>query len=382
MRFLFVKDNLAYPRSSGHDVHTYYLMRALAGQGHAVHLATLKDVQPDAVAGGGLASTHKLTGIGFETGELALSKMQEKFRSYWGIRPEIIREVGHLVKELNADAVSVVGLNVLPYLGAVKGAKRVWYAGDEWFWHHASQFQILKKSTWGEAKQAVLKGFYERAYAGIVDRVWMVSETDKQAWRWVTGHKGADVLPNGIDGEYYQPGTEPQVPGSCVFWGRLDFGPNIQALEWFCRKVWPLVRAGRPDATFSIFGFQPTEPVEKLVREIPGIALKADLPDIRAEVRAHEIVVLPFVSGGGIKNKLLEAAALGKAIVCTPRTTRGLEAGSSVLETATPRAMAGAILELGRDAGRRAQHGAAARKWVLEHHTWDACARTAVAGLT
>ena len=48
-----------------------------------------------------------------------------------------------------------------------------------------------------------------------------------------------------------------------------------------------------------------------------------DLPDLREEIAAHQVVVLPFVSGGGIKNKLLEAAAMGKAVVCTRAGLRG-----------------------------------------------------------
>ncbi len=381
MHFLFVKENLAFPRSSGHDVHSYYLMRALGQAGHKVSLATLKEIDSRAIEGCGLSSTHHLTGKGFEAGTLNLSKMQEKFRGYWGIRESIIREVGHLAKEIGADVVSVVGLNVLPYLGAVENAKRVWYAGDEWFWHHASQASFWKPSTWKEIKEGAIKGLYERAYAKMLDRVWMVSPADKKALRWVTGFRNTDVLPNGIDGDFFQPGTETPTPKSAVFWGRLDFGPNIQALEWFCRKVWPIVKSQQVDATFSIYGFQPTAPVERIAAEIPGITLKPDMPDIRAEIRRHEIVVLPFVSGGGIKNKLLEAAALGQAIVCTPRTVDGLTAGDCVIRESSPQGMAKQMIALWNDAPRRLQLGQKAREWVLRDHTWEACARTAIAGL-
>src|SRR5262245_27307865 len=97
MRFLFVKDNLAWPRSSGHDVHSYYLMRALADQGHDVSLATLALPSEDAVRGLKLASTFQLDSVesrndhGVEP--LVLSRFQEKFRSYWGIPESRIRAV-------------------------------------------------------------------------------------------------------------------------------------------------------------------------------------------------------------------------------------------------------------------------------------------------
>jgi glycosyltransferase involved in cell wall biosynthesis len=173
-----------------------------------------------------------------------------------------------------------------------------------------------------------------------------------------------------------------QQERSCTFWGRLDFGPTVLALEWFCHRAWPAVRKAAPDARFTIYGFRPTEAVQSLVGR-DGIELVADLPDLRDEVAGHAVVVLPFVSGGGIKNKLLEAAAMGKAIVCSARACGGLKLGSAPpLQIA---ASAGQwvrhLLALWAEPAARARLGTAARHWVMEQHTWEAAARTALAGL-
>jgi glycosyltransferase involved in cell wall biosynthesis len=165
-----------------------------------------------------------------------------------------------------------------------------------------------------------------------------------------------------------------------VFWGRLDFGPNIQALEWFCGKVWPIVRARVPDASFTIIGFQPTDTVRALA-SAPGITLTANLRDLRSSARAHAAAVLPLVSGAGIKNKLLEAAALGLPVVCTPLATGGLRGQPPLLAAAAPDAFAGHLVDLWRTPGRREELGAAMRSWVVTHHTWDATARDAMAAL-
>ena len=294
---------------------------------------------------------------GSDDEQLSLTKMQERFRNYWGIPVGRIVEVGRLASDLQADAVVVVGLNVLPYLGAVRNASRVWYAGDEWVWHHVSQFRLLGRRSWGEVKEALIKGMYERAYRSMLDRVWMVSEADRRAFQWVTGLKSVDVIPNGVDADYYSPLVETASPRTCIFWGRLDFGPNIQALQWFCRKVWPRIRRTSSDARFTICGFQPTEAVRSLARAEEGIMLLPDVPDIRRQVERHEVVVLPFVSGGGIKNKLLEAAAMHKSIICTPRTVKGLSAGNAVVQATSPRAWERALINLWESAER------AARTW-------------------
>jgi glycosyltransferase involved in cell wall biosynthesis len=383
MRLLFVKETLAWPRSSGHDVHSYHLMRALAGRGHGIALATLRPPSDEAVRGLPLERLECFAeGRPDDDPEVPrLPKLQERFRSYWGIDKARIRTVGRLAEAFRADAVITVGLNVLPYLGAVRAA-RVWYAADEWAWHHLSQLCLLRPSTWGNLRQALVKGLYERAYAPLLDRVWVVSEGDRRAMRWVAGVRSLDVMPNGVDGEHYAPRELPLLERTCTFWGRLDFGPNQQALEWFCGRVWPVVRRTVPDARFVVYGFSPTPSVRALTGR-DGVELVPDLPDLRDEVARHAAVVLPFVSGGGIKNKLLEAASMGKAIVCTPRACGGLhtDAAPPLLAARRPAQWADSLRRLWDDAALRRRLGAEARGWVLRWHTWEAAARTAEAGL-
>jgi polysaccharide biosynthesis protein PslH len=382
VRLLFVKDVLAWPRSSGHDVHCFYMMQALIALGHEVALLTAADPAPEALAGLPLVLRRTFSQAGDAPGpSLNLSRTQERFRAYWGIDPARVRAVARTAEECRADAVVVVGLNVLPYLGAVKGCLRIWYAADEWAWHHLSQVG-LRPSTWGELKQALVKGLYERAYRSLLHRVWVVTDQDRRAMRWVAGVRGLDVVPNGVDGDHYGPVEGVEAERTCTFWGRLDFGPNIQALEWFCRQVWPSIRATIPDARFTIYGFNPGDAVCAMVGR-DGIELVPDLPDLRDEIARQQVVVLPFVSGGGIKNKLLEAASMGKAIVCTPQACRGLQN-----ETEPPFVVASgrkqwtqALLSLWSDPERRRRLGTEARQWVLTHHSWESAARIAVAGL-
>jgi glycosyltransferase involved in cell wall biosynthesis len=387
MRILFIKEALAWPRTSGHDVHCYHMMRALRELGHEISLATLRRPDPEAVRGLDLGHADVLDGEAAAgangAAALPLSNLQERFRSYWGISPRHVRHVGRLALEQEADAVVVVGLSVLPYLGAVDGPLRVWYAADEWAWHHLSQVRLARPRTWGNVGQALVKGVYERAFRSRLDRVWVVSEADRRAMHWVAGVRDVDVLPNGVDADHYAPPAGGAEAGrSCVFWGRLDFGPNVQALEWFCGRVWPALRRKAPDARFTIYGFQPTDPVRALAGRA-GVELIPDLPDLRAEIARHPVVVLPFVSGGGIKNKLLEAAGMGKAIVCTPRACGGLR-GDGPPPLVTARTVAdwvGAVTRLWSDEGGRRRLGDQARRWVIEHHTWRAAAQTALRGL-
>jgi glycosyltransferase involved in cell wall biosynthesis len=390
MRLLFAKNSLVWPRSSGHDVHTFHMMKACAELGHEVSLATVVEPTAEAVAGLPLKAWFPLddpldNGTD-QTMVIRKTALQERFRSFYGVPESQLVALARAVHSCSAEAVIVAGLDALPYFSPLPSRTiRVWYAADEWIWHHVSQIRLGYGELRLNLRDAVVKGLYERAHRRLVDRVWVVSQTERRAMRWLAGMREADVLPNGVDGVYFQPDANVTVePRTAVFWGRLDFGPNIQALEWFGRRVWPLVRARVPDAQFTIIGFKPSDAVRRLASaDGNGISLKADLEDLRDTARRHAVAVLPFVSGGGIKNKLLEAAALGLPIVCTPTAMAGLRAvqRSHLVVTSTPEQMSRAMVDLWADADRRRRIGAATREWVLEHHTWTATAREAVTAL-
>lgn len=376
MHFLFVKDSLAWPRVSGHDVHSYHMLRALAELGHDISLTTRREPDEEALQGLQLTSQHLWEPVGSHAPRL--SGWQERFRSYWGVENEAIDAISEQAGELGVDAVVAVGLEVLPLLAGVSGATRIWYAADEWVWHHLSVMKLRQPSTWGHFRSAAIKGLYEYTFRNVVDRAWVVSAADRRAMRWIAGIKHVDVVPNGVDPDHFAPRDCAELPHSCVFWGRLDFEPNIQALEWFCQTAWPRVVARVPDARFHILGFAPVPEVRRLA-DVQGVSLHDNLPDLRAEIARCQVVVLPMQSGGGIKNKLLEAAAMARPVLCSQRACNGLNLGSaSALQTArSSQQWVDELIALWQSSDRRRQLGDAARRWVIEAHSWHTTAEIA-----
>jgi len=238
--------------------------------------------------------------------------------------------------------------------------------------------RIADRTSWHHMRSAVIMGAYERAYAPLVDRVWVVSDTDQRAAKWLAGMPAADLLPNGVDMAFFHPITVPEIPHSAVFWGRLDFEPNIDALVWFCRDVWPDLVRRVPAAKFTIMGYQPTSDVERLA-SLPGVTLRPNVPDLRSAVCEHALVVLPMVSGGGIKNKLLEGAAMGRPIVCTPRASLDLRPPGKLplAVVKSPSEWVERVIALWGDPAARAELGQRARTWVAEYHSWAIPARGA-----
>lgn len=380
-RFLFTKTTLAYPRAAGHDIRAYNLMRALGQLGHAVALATVNPPSPQAVADLRLESQAILSRAPVRaSATVTRTWLQRRYASYFGVEPSDAEAVASLADAFGADVVVGVGADILPYLTGSHRAKRVWYAGDEWVSHYLSLFRPLRRDTYVNLRDAAIWGVYQRAHVALLDRIWVVSTRESAAMKTWAGAANVSAIPNGVDTHYYAVTDGPERPNTAIFWGRLDFGPNIQALDWFCRQVWPKLRERHTDATFNIVGFAPCEAVHAL-SSIPGITISPDVPDIRAAVSASAVVVLPFHSGGGIKNKLLEAASMRKAIVCTRLACGGLRGTPPVTLAETSDEWVEAIAHLWSSAPKRRALAESARTWVATEHSWQRTALDAVASL-
>ena len=105
-----------------------------------------------------------------------------------------------------------------------------------------------------------------------------------------------------------------------------------------------------------------------------------NVADLRATVCQHALVALPMINGGGIKNKLLEGAAMGRPIVCTPRAAMDLRSSGQLpfLLVREPREWVTGLLSLWNDQARRDELGRQAREWVREYYSWAAPARNAL----
>ena len=378
MRYIFFKHQLNWPRQAGHDIRSAEMMRAIAAKGNRVMFLSRVPAVAAALDGLGLDAAETLV-PSEEDRTFQPTGLQRRFFSYWGVDPAYASAVARACVRYEADVLVSMGLDALPYLVGPHSATRVWYAADEWVVHHLSQLRLFDRSTWENLRQATVKGIYERTFARDVDRMWVVTERDAWAGRWIGGFLNVDVIANGVDTQRYSARPVEEQPNSVVFWGRLDFGPNIQALQWFLRHVWPAVRAKRPTATFQVIGFKPTAEVQALCTS-DGITLLSDLADLRDEVCRHMIAIAPMVSGLGIKNKLLEAAAMARPIVCTQLATLGMRMPPVPPMVIADRAAdwIDALLSLWSDDSRRAALGEAARSWVITHHSWATAADLAM----
>ncbi len=143
------------------------------------------------------------------------------------------------------------------------------------------------------------------------------------------GYRGrAVVAPVGLDIRDYHPDicSFRKKPLSVQFIGSLDWLPNREGLDWFLAYVWPLVMQRHPQARFHIAGRNMPRRIRMLHQE--GVVVHGEVPSATDFINAHSIMVVPLFSGSGMRVKILEGMALGKAIVTTSLGLEGIDARS------------------------------------------------------
>ena len=297
-----------------------------------------------------------------------------------------------LLKRERFDVVQVEGIEMGPYLEQVVGSGPLVVFDD-----HNAEYVLQKRAfetdardvrRWIGALYSLVQwrklSRYEAALCRLADRVVAVSEVDAEALRALVPGLRVDVVPNGVDTEFYKPqgaGDKGQVedralplapcPLSLVFTGKMDFRPNVDAVIWFCEEVLPLVRREVPGVRFYIVGRSPHRRVLRLAKD-PAVTVTGYVDDVRPYIAAASVYVVPLRVGGGTRLKVLEALACGKAIVSTSLGCEGLglTPGQELLVADTPEEFARRVVELLRNPERREELGRAARRFAEERYDW------------
>lgn len=214
----------------------------------------------------------------------------------------------------------------------------------------------------------------EIALCKRADLVLTTSPQDKQTLRGALPSTSVEVVPNGVDISFFQY-TAPD-PASCqlIFTGAMNYYPNIDAVVAFAKNCWPLIQEQVPNATWVIAGREPPPEVQSLAA-LPGVTVTGGVPDVRPYLASSAVALAPLQVGSGTRLKILEAFAMGKAVVSTQVGCEGLaaEAGKHLIVADRPQEFAEAVIQLLKDSELRSRLGCAGRALVEEQYSWEGC---------
>ncbi len=232
--------------------------------------------------------------------------------------------------------------------------------------------QLLQfDDRWELRRELDLWRKFETGAWQTVDRVVTMSEKDRR----IVTHTPAIALPNGVDLDRFHPTALPPDPRRILFIGSFAHRPNVMAMEFFLREVWPLLRG----ATLHIIaGARHEQYKVDADLTLPGLELNGFVPDVRPAYQRAALVVAPLIASAGTNIKVLEAMAMGKALVSTPAGVNGLDLtpGEDFLLARTAAEMAAAIEKLWNEPATREAIERAARARVERDYSWDSIARS------
>lgn len=394
MRLLFLTPQLPYPPHQGTTIRNFHLLAGLARQ-HEVALLSFADTSqrvddtplPDLCSrlytipmpAARSLPQRLLTTLLSPQPDLALRLPSRQFQA----------RLEQWLREESFDVIQVEGIEMGQYALALRRGRLLGNRTALVFDNHNAEYVLQRRAfltdvqqpkRWPAAGYSLIQWLklrrYERQICQAADRVIAVSETDAEALRRLLPGLRPAVVPNGVDIEFFcpeRPRPDSAPTANLVFTGKMDFRPNVDAMLWFCDGILPRLRASRPDVTLAIVGRDPHGRVRALARR-PNVTVTGYVDDIRPYVAGAQVYVVPLRMGGGTRLKVLEAMAMGKAIVSTALGAEGIagHAGEHLILADTADDFVTAVLSLLADPDRRAALGSRARSLVEQEYAWEA----------
>ncbi len=389
-RLLFLTPDLPYPPHQGAAIRTYNLIKNLAPR-HEVHLLSFIQGEDEAerleslspycttvatVPAPSRSPVHRALSVLFSSrpdmalrlpsssfaNQLRMSLERERF-DFVQVEAIEMAQYGLAIREMRTSSQPVV---VFDDINAEYLLQR-----------RAFETDIRHPRRWLPALYSLVQWQklqrYEEDVCRRLDRTVVVSEADSRALHRLLPDLHCFVVPNGVDSSYFLPSSpEAESDTALVFTGKMDFRPNIDAVLWFVQEVLPLIRQEIPEAKFNVVGRNP-HPRLRAVRETPGVTLTGYVRDVRPYVAEAAVYVVPLRVGGGTRLKLMEAMAMGKAIVSTSLGCEGIDVSHKreLLIADDPPTFAQAVVGLMEDRARRRRLQITARSVAESEHDWS-----------
>lgn len=373
MKILWVKANKILPAHSGGAIRSYQILRRLASH-HTLVFFSYYDGDPDieyeeelgrqfpgAVClctgkrglnsiGGGLDYLARLgSPIPYAVSRFKSSRIQQRLNTWFD---EQAFDVA--VCDFLDAAVNFPGVLTVPTI----------------LFQHNVESEIWRRRALTERNPAKRRLYrfefekmlnYEQSVVGKFHHIIAVSEHDRRLMSEWGDPSRISVVPTGVDLQQYRPGPSSRESGPLVvFTGAMDWEPNVDAVEYFCREMWPTIRAKVPAARFRIVGRNPGWRVQRLASG--SVEVTGPVVSVVDHLEESTVVVVPLRVGGGARLKIYEAMATGKAVVSTTVGAEGLDVhhGRDIVLADDPLAFAEAVALLLKDAELRRRYGHAA----------------------
>jgi glycosyltransferase involved in cell wall biosynthesis len=383
-RVLFLCQTLPFPPDGGVHLRTYNVMRLLSRHYDVTAICFFRKATrptPDVVA----ASTEGLRRIG-DVQAFPIPQEHSRIRALWDHARSVLRGTVYtrfvydsiefrdaLRNELARKSFHLVHLDSMDlsrYLPELRGLPIVCT-------HHNIESDLLRRRARTEAGvrgrylafQGRLMAREEARWCNEVDLNITVSRADAARLKSIAPGARIRVVPNGVDCDFFTPDARDVDAHRVVFVGGYTWYPNRDAMEYMASEVMPILRRLEPSVRVTWVGRPPPDETSYTARAIDPVGF---VDDVRPYVWEAGCFIAPLRVGGGTRLKILDAMAMGKAIVSTSVASEGIEVqdGRDVLIADTPRDFANAVHLVLRNPDLRNRLGRTARETAQRLYDW------------
>jgi sugar transferase (PEP-CTERM/EpsH1 system associated) len=380
VRILWVKAGKLLPVDTGGKIRSYNILRHLA-RAHEVSLLTYYGGEKDSKYEADILQEFPgaRTVWAASLGGSALVQSADYLRRIFNPAPFAVTKFAH--PSVREAVVSLLGekqfdVAVCDFLSASLNFPHVPNTPTVLFQHNVETalWQRMASAESNPVKRVIYKieagkmARYEKRMLERFRHIIAVSDHDRQQMLSMVSQCDISVIATGVDTEKYTVATSATAnPPRIVFTGSMDWEPNIDAVIYFCRDIFPRIRSEFPAAIFQIVGRDPHPRVQQLASQ--HVQVTGTVPFVGDYLRDATVVIVPLRIGGGTRLKIFEAMAMGKAVVSTSIGAEGLkvESGRDLILADAPASFAEAILTLIKDAALRQTYEIAAARLAAQY---------------
>jgi glycosyltransferase involved in cell wall biosynthesis len=214
---------------------------------------------------------------------------------------------------------------------------------------------------------------YEKRIYEKFDACLVVTQQDKELLETLNPQIHCIVVPNGVDVDYFSPIDSDEEHSSLIFLSAFQYPAQVANVVYFYNKVFPSILRENPDVQLYLVGRDPVKEIVDLSAD-PSVFVTGYVNDVRPYLAKSTVFIAPMILGTGMKNKVLEAMSMGKAVVTTTIGAQGIAIrnGEHVIVADNSYEFARETVSLLTDRRARATLGVNARKLVKEKYSWEA----------
>ena len=352
------------------------------GERHAIGLVHLRAEGDPGLDDATRSACEIVEEVKVEPPRSALRRRVTRLAKLWGAPPdrvararsEALGERARAVAERwRPDVIQVEYVEMAQYLPALDGlpAARVVVDHDPGA-DAASDISLAATGLRRRSRRLDVLAWdrFARSALPLADRVVVFTDRDRLAVERLVPAVPIERIPIAVDVPPVPLDPLGADPPVVLFFGNYLHAPNSDAALRLLGTIMPCVRAEHPEARLELVGEGPTEEMTQMSGD--GVHITGAVPSLEPHLDAAAVVVVPIRIGGGIRVKVLEALAAGKAVVASPRAIEGLGVTHEreVLVADTDEEICAATVALLADPARRAELAHGARSWAernLDH---------------